>query len=150
MVLLSACAVHTVFLDDDVLLVELLLDLPSRLSFSLGAFLAAEGFLSRTTYSLLLPAFVCMVAPPCGAKAHGSAHMASVCISSHQSARASSLTWLVRVEPCQSRESLAYMPRDSCATPPACASAPVHVEAHIHMHIQVYNWLHVIACGCLY
>ena len=61
MVLLSACAVHTVFLDDDVLLVELLLDLPSRLSFSLGAFLAAEGSFSRTTYSLLLPAF-----PPAG------------------------------------------------------------------------------------
>ena len=101
-------------------------------------------------YSLLLSAFVCMVAHPCGVKSHGSAHLASVCISSHQSARASSLTWLVRVEPCQSRESLAYMPRDSCATLPACASAPVHVQAHIHMHIQVFNWLHVIACGCLW
>ena len=65
MVLLSACAVHTVFLDgdvllldllldDDVLLLELLLDLPSRLFFSLGAFPAAKGSLVRVRLDLLL------------------------------------------------------------------------------------------------
>ena len=65
MSLLSACAVHTVFLDgdvlildllldDDVLLVELLLDLPSRLSFSPGAFPAAKGSLVRVLLDLLL------------------------------------------------------------------------------------------------
>jgi hypothetical protein len=70
---------------------------------------------STATYSLLLSAFVCMVAHPCGVKSHGSALLASVCISSHQSARASWLTWLVRLDPCHSREPLAYMHHDSCA-----------------------------------
>ena len=99
-----------------VLFLDLLLDLPSRLPFSLGAFLAAEGSFSRTTYSLLLPAFVCMVAPPCGAKAHGSALLASVCdLVRTKRARASWLTWLVRPDPCHLREPLAYMHHDSRA-----------------------------------
>ena len=65
MLLLSACAVHTVFLDGDVLLLDLLLDgdvllldllldLPSRLSFSPGAFPAAKGSLVRVLLDLLL------------------------------------------------------------------------------------------------
>ena len=93
------------------------------------SFSTATYSFSTATYSLLLSAFVCVVAHPCGVKSHGSALLASVCISSHQSARASWLTWLVRLDPCHSREPLAYMHHDSCARvsvlamPVLCCSA---------------------------
>ena len=76
----------------------------------------ATCFLSRTTYFLLMFAFVCVVAPPCGLKCHGSALLASVCdLVRTKRARASWLTWLVRPDPCHLREPLAYMHHDLCA-----------------------------------
>ena len=104
--------------------------LVSRLFFSLGAFPTTQVSLVRVFLDLFLDGHVllldgdvllsllpfdCMFAHPCGLKAHGSALLASVCMSSHQSARASWLTWLVRLDPCQSSEPLAYMYLDSCA-----------------------------------
>ena len=96
------------------------------------SFLTATYSFSTATYSLLHSAFVCMAAHPCGVKSHGSAHLASVCMSSHQSARASWLTWLVRIDPCQSRGPHAYMHHYSCT----------HVSV-LAMHLLCYS-------ACLY
>ena len=48
------CGCLDVLLDGDILLIDLRLDLPSRLSFSLGVFLAAKGSLLRVLLDLLL------------------------------------------------------------------------------------------------
>ena len=53
-------------------------------------------------------------AATCVVTSHGDARLAAVDISSHQSARASWLTWLVRPDPCHPREPRAYMHHDSC------------------------------------
>ena len=53
------------------------------------SFSMASYSFSKATYFLLLSAFVCVVAHPCGVKSHGGALLTAVCITSHQSARAS-------------------------------------------------------------
>ena len=60
------------FLDGDVLLLDLLHDLPSRLSFSPGAFSAAKGSLVRVLLDLLLDGDVLLL--------DGDVRFASVCI----------------------------------------------------------------------
>ena len=77
--------------------------------------MSSDSF-SKATYFLLLSAFVGVVPHPCGVKSHGGALLTAVCITSHQSARASLLTWLVRPDLCRSRAPLAYMHHDSCAS----------------------------------
>ena len=54
------------------------------------------------------------LAATCVETFHRGARLAAVGISSHQSARASWLTWLVRPDPCHPREPRAYMHHDSC------------------------------------
>ena len=85
-----------------------------------------DGDVLQTT-SDQKPAATCVVT------SHGDARLAAVDISSHQSARASWLTWLVRLNPCRLREPLAYMHHDSCARvsvlamPVLCCSACLSV-----------------------
>ena len=66
---------------------------------------SSNGFLSFAlqTTSDHQPAATCVVT------SHGGARLAAVGTSSHQSVRASWLTWLVRPDPCHPRDPLAYM-----------------------------------------